>query len=86
MKDHIITEGIDVVYCPREEMLADIFTKILQGSLFLKLKRVIMGEEHVSTLKQPLSLAPAQERVGDRNIAESTKMFCLGQMSRWPMT
>jgi hypothetical protein len=49
-------------------MLADFFTKALQGSLFLKFKRVIMGEEHVSTLKRPLSLAPSQERVACHNI------------------
>jgi hypothetical protein len=36
MKDRIETEGIEVVYCPTEDMLADFFTKPLQGSLFEK--------------------------------------------------
>ena len=70
MKDRIKTEGVDVVYCPTEEMLADFFTKALQGSLFIKFKKVIMGEEHVSTLKKP-SLAPAEERVGGEDNYES---------------
>jgi hypothetical protein len=72
MKDRIETEGIDIDYCPTEEMLADFFTKAsLQGSLFIKFKRVIMGEAHVSTLRAP-SLAPAKDRVADRDVPVST--------------
>jgi len=33
-KDRVDTEGIDIVYCPTEQMLADFFTKPLQGNLF----------------------------------------------------
>jgi hypothetical protein len=65
MKDRIVTEGIEVVYCPTEDMLADFFTKPLQGSLFEKFRSVIMGEAHISTLRRP-SLVPAKERVEDR--------------------
>ena len=36
MQDRIKTEGIEVVYCPTEDILADFFTKALQGSLFEK--------------------------------------------------
>jgi hypothetical protein len=64
MKDRITTEGIDVVYCPTEDMLADFFTKPLQGSLFEKFRQVIMGYTHISTLRSP-SLAPTKERVED---------------------
>ena len=63
MKDRIKTEGIDVVYCPTEEMLADFFTKPLQGSLFMKFKRVLMGEAHISTLNRTSLVAPVKERV-----------------------
>jgi len=49
-----------VIYCPTEQMLADFFTKPLQGSLFIKFKRIIMGQEHVRILKNPL---PVEERV-----------------------
>jgi hypothetical protein len=52
-------------------MLADFFTKALQGSLFIKFKKVIMGEEHVSTLKKP-SLVPDKERVGNQDTPAST--------------
>ena len=81
MKDRIKTEGIDVVYCPTEEMLADFFTKALQGSLFIKFKKVIMGEEHVSSLKK-LSLAPAKERVADRGVSRSNKDVSSGANGR----
>jgi len=60
VKDRIKTKGITVIYCPTEQMLADFFTKPLQGSLFIKFKRIIMGQEHVRILKNPL---PVKERV-----------------------
>jgi hypothetical protein len=60
-------------------MLADFFTKALQGSLFIKFKKVIMGETHVSTLKAP-SLAPAKERVAGQDISGDEDIpYCLGQ-------
>jgi hypothetical protein len=65
MKDRINTEGIDVMYCPTEDMLADFFTKPLQGSLFEKFRSVIMGYTHVSTLRCP-SLVPDRKRVEDQ--------------------
>jgi len=65
IKDRVKNEGIDIVYCPTEQMLADYFTKPLQGSLFTKFRRVVMGYEHIDTLKRP-SLAPAEERVGNQ--------------------
>ena len=45
-----MTEGIDVVYCPTAKMLADFFTKPLQGSLFRKFRDVILGYKHIDTL------------------------------------
>ena len=50
MTDRIKSEGIDVVHCPTTEMLADFFTKLLQGALFKKFKRVLMGHAHIDTL------------------------------------
>ena len=50
MKDRFESENISVVYCPTEEMLANLFTKPLQGSLFRKFRDVILGHCHVNTL------------------------------------
>ena len=63
MKDRVKTENITIMYCPTEQMLADFFTKPLQGSLFERFRRVLMGHAHVNTLSS-LSLVPAEERVG----------------------
>ena len=70
MKDRIKTEGIDVVYCPTAEMLADFFTNPLQGSLFEKFRRVIMGEVHIDTFLSRQSLVSDKERVGDQVFAK----------------
>jgi hypothetical protein len=69
-KDRVDTEGIDIVYCPTEQMLADFFTKPLQGSLFRKLRAVIMGHAHISTLLNTPS-ATVQERVGNDNLGQT---------------
>jgi hypothetical protein len=39
MKDSIKTEGVDIIYCPTEEMLAYFFTKAPQGSCLSSSKR-----------------------------------------------
>jgi hypothetical protein len=44
-------------------MLADFFTKPLQGGLFRRLKAVVMGHEHIDILKEIPSTA-SQERAG----------------------
>ena len=41
--DQIEKGYVTVVYCPTEDMTADYFTKPLQGALFLKFKKRIMG-------------------------------------------
>ena len=63
IKDRLDLDSFDITYCPTLQMLADFFTKPLQGSLFRKLRDVVMGHKHVSTLKEELTLAPSQERV-----------------------
>jgi len=36
-------ENIDLQHCPTERMIADFYTKPLQGSLFVKMRNFIMG-------------------------------------------
>ena len=70
MKNRLDTENINVVYCPTSEMLADFYTKPLQGALFRRFRDVIMGLQHISILK--MSTTPAdQERVGNNESLES---------------
>jgi hypothetical protein len=64
VKDRVDKKELDIVYCPTEEMLADYFTKPLQGRLFTMFREVIMGWKHVNTLKRETS-SPSKERVGN---------------------
>ena len=53
IKDVLERENIYLVHCPTERMISDYDTKPLQGSLFRKLRDILMGltpfpdEEHV---------------------------------------
>lgn len=50
VKDRIDKKEIKVEYCPTEQMLADFFTKPLQGGLFRKFRDVIMGRKPITDL------------------------------------
>ena len=52
MKDRIDKGEFEVQYCPTGLMLADFYTKPLQGSLFIKFRDVIMGDKPISSLRQ----------------------------------
>ena len=70
MKDRIDKGEFDVTYCPTELMIADFFTKPIQGNLYRKLSAVVMGEVDMDTFME--SYIPAtKERVGDNAISES---------------
>ena len=43
IKDVLRRENIDLQHCPTERMIADFYTKPLQGSLFIKMRNFIMG-------------------------------------------
>ena len=53
VKDRIEKKEVRVEYCPTEIMLADFFTKALQGRLFLLFRSVIMGYQPISILNNP---------------------------------
>jgi hypothetical protein len=50
IKDRLKVERINVAYCPTESMVADFFTKPLQGALFHKLRDIVMGKVPISSL------------------------------------
>ena len=45
LTDQIEKGNLRVEYCPTTEMIGDFFTKPLQGKLFLKFKKQIMGHD-----------------------------------------
>jgi len=51
VKDLVDKKEIEIVYCPTETMLADNFTKPLQGNLFHLHRAVIMGWNSVESFK-----------------------------------
>ena len=63
IKDRLENEGIDVEYCPTELMIADFFTKPLQGALFRKFRDIVLGYKHISTLNEDEEDSSSQERV-----------------------
>ena len=64
IKDRITTEGITIEHCPTERMVADFYTKPLQGNLFRVFRDVILGYAHVSSLNDIGMETSDEERVG----------------------
>ena len=62
-KDLMDHRVIDIQYCQTEAMIADFFTKPLQGKLFKKLKDVIMGKVSIQEFTD--SSIATKERVGE---------------------
>jgi hypothetical protein len=56
IKDRVEKEEVNIVYCPTEYMVADFFTKPLQGKLFIEFRNKIMGIDNNPDF--------TQERVG----------------------
>jgi hypothetical protein len=72
IKDRIQEENILIRHCPTLQMLADFFTKPLQGALFRRFRDVLLGYAHIDTLAADLlkyraepSPSPVEERVGN---------------------
>ena len=68
IKDRLASENIEVEYCPTEKMVADFFTKPLQGNLFRKFRDVVLGYKHITSLYDMTEQTLAQERVGKGEI------------------
>ena len=50
-KDKVESKKMSIVYCSIEHMLADFFTKALQGAIFAKFCDMVMGRKHVDTFQ-----------------------------------
>ena len=65
IKDRLESEGIKVEYCPTGKMIADFFTKPLQGALFRKFRDIVLGYLHISELNKEVDgVLSSEERVG----------------------
>ena len=65
IKDRIKKGDIHLLYCPTEDMVADFFSKPLQGKLFTRFRDMVMGITPVPPVEDPslLSSPATQERV-----------------------
>ena len=50
VKDCVDKKMVEIKYCPTALMLADYFTKALQGNVFRRFRSVIMGNTHINDL------------------------------------
>ena len=72
IKDRVEKGEISIKYCPTNLMLADYYTKALQGKLFNIYRNVIMGYDDISVILDHLD-AVSEERVGNSG-AKTRKM------------
>ena len=70
--DRLGQDNIKLAYCPTEEMIADFFTKPLQGVLFRNMRDVIMGHTTRNILRNEKTSESSslhrKERVAESNI------------------
>ena len=80
--DQIKKGELGVEYCPTEEMLADFFTKPLQGSTFKKLRQRIMNLP--ADLSLPITTTGPQECVGASGASWADVVKGTGKMDLVP--
>ena len=80
MKDRVDKGEVSIKYCPLIHMLADFFTKPLQGRIFEIYSDVLMGRKPILWLKEGV---PTKERVkrtkiivGDKKDENNKSNFC----------
>ena len=66
LTDNVDKGKINIEYCPTEKMIADFFTKPLQGHLFHRFKAVVLGHQHTNSL-QSIIAHSFEERVEERD-------------------
>ena len=73
IKDRITSDRITIEHCPTERMVADFYTKPLQGNLFRVFRDVILGYVHVSSLNDFGMEASDEEHVPEREASGNVK-------------
>jgi len=63
--DRVKTNEINIEYCPTKEMIGDFFTKPLQGTLFYKLRALVLNLSPDGVLPVSSTFGSPQECVGD---------------------
>ena len=85
IKDVLKREKITVAHCPTERMIADYFTKPLQGKLFTTLRDTIMGlipypnkepvENKMCSGNEHKEIKPSTNNKGDNQVNEENKVI-----------
>ena len=73
VKDRVDKGEFTIEYCNTEAMLADYSTKALQGALFVKHRRVIMGWEHINTLASSTDMERFGNSISTTNAKDTVK-------------
>jgi hypothetical protein len=72
VKDRVDKNEIEVLYCPTHLMIADYFTKPLQGKVFKMFRDLIMGYVHINDLLKEIENT-IKERVDKHEIIEKSR-------------
>ena len=69
VKDRVASKEVTIEHCPTEDMLADYFTKPLQGAQFKKLRDIVMNVAPSSKYysDQRSVLSPGEQSADDSN-------------------
>ena len=79
VKDKLEQHDIDVVYCPTDQMVADFFTKPLQGSLFKTMKDVIMGTVSLHDIGLPEHIPTAPKERVENHVNAKIEVGAVGR-------
>ena len=74
IKDLVDKHDAEIKYCATENMLADFFSKPLQGNLFKKFRSVVLGHQPLYILRTHKSSYKLKERVGRCDSRENNEM------------
>ena len=81
VKDRIDKKEVEVQFCPTHLMIADYFTKPLQGKAFKLFRDLIMGYTPISTILDAIALS-AKERVEIQKIVTESSIMNNGRNGR----